>query len=62
MISVGIDVSKEKSMICIFKPNEDEAVYQFILKKEMEGKPKKVAKIVGLNKLLRIYCARVMEF
>ena len=42
------------------KPKED-AVYQFILKKEDEGKPKKVAKIAGLNKFLRIYYARVKE-
>lgn len=41
-------------------PN-DSAVYEFILKKEQEGKPKRVAKIAGLNKFLRIYYARVME-
>ena len=40
---------------------EDSAVYHFILKKEAEGKPKKVAKIAGLNKFLRIYYARVRE-
>ena len=40
---------------------EDGAVHQFILKKEAEGKPKKVAKIAGLNKFLKIYYARVME-
>ncbi len=40
---------------------EDDAVYRFILKKEAEGKPRKVAKIAGLNKFLRIYYARVME-
>ena len=40
---------------------EDDAVYNFILKKESEGKPNKVAKIAGLNKFLRIYYARVME-
>lgn len=40
---------------------EDDAVYQFILKKESEGKSKKAAKIAGLNKFLRIYYARVME-
>ena len=39
---------------------KDNAVYQFILKKEAEGKAKKVAKIAGLNKFLRIYYARVM--
>ena len=40
---------------------EDSAVYHFILKKESEGKPKKVAKIAGLNKFLRIYYSRVQE-
>lgn len=40
---------------------ENDAVYEFILKKELEGKPKKVAKIAGLNKFLRIYYARVSE-
>lgn len=40
---------------------EDDAVYQFIIKKELEGKSKKAAKIAGLNKFLRIYYARVME-
>ena len=39
----------------------DNAVYLYILKKEQEGKPKKVAKIAGLNKFLRIYYSRVME-
>ncbi len=41
------------------KPKADTAVYQFMLKKEAEGKPKKVAKIAGLNKFLHIYYARV---
>ena len=41
------------------KPTEDNAVYLYIIKKEAEGKPKKVAKIAGLNKFLRIYYARV---
>lgn len=40
---------------------EDDAVYQFILKKEAEGKPKNVAKMAGVNKFLHIYYARVME-
>ena len=39
----------------------DTAVYDFMLKKEDEGKAKKVAKIAALNKFLRIYYARVME-
>ncbi len=34
-------------------------IYQYMLKKEEEGKAKKVAKIAGLNKFLRIYYARV---
>ena len=43
------------------KPKEDNAVYEYILKKEAEGKNKKLVKIAGLNKFLRIYYARVME-
>jgi len=43
------------------KPSHDNAVYLFMLKKESEGKAKKVAKIAALNKFLRIYYARVME-
>ncbi len=43
------------------KPTADSAVYDFMLKKEAEGKPKKVAKIAALNKFLRIYYARTME-
>lgn len=39
---------------------EDNVVYNYILKKEAEGKNKKAAKIAGLNKFLRIYYARVM--
>lgn len=42
-------------------PSNDSAVYDFMIKKEDEGKPKKVAKIAALNKFLRIYYARVME-
>ena len=40
---------------------KDDAVYNYILKKEGEGKNKKHAKIAGLNKFLRIYYARVMS-
>lgn len=40
---------------------EDDVVYRFMIKKENEGKAKKVAKIAGLNKFLRIYYARVRE-
>ena len=45
----------------VIKPTKDSAVYDFIIKKENEGKPKRVAKIAGFNKFLRIYYARVME-
>ena len=43
------------------KPKEDNAVYEDMLKKEAEGKNKKLVKIAGLNKFLRIYYARVIE-
>lgn len=43
------------------RPKEDNAVYEFIKKKESEGKRKRTAKIAGLNKFLRIYYARVKE-
>lgn len=43
------------------KPATDATVYDYLLKKEAEGKPPRVAKIAALNKLLRIYCARVKE-
>lgn len=43
----------------IVKPEQDNTVYLYMLKKESEGKAKKVAKIAALNKFLRIYYARV---
>lgn len=43
------------------KPSQDATVYLFMLKKEAEGKPKKVAKLAALNKFLCIYYARVKE-
>ena len=39
----------------------DDPVYLFMTKKEEEGKPYNVAKMVGVNKFLRIYYARAME-
>lgn len=45
--------------IKITKPSQDDAVYRFMMKKESEGKPKKVAKVAAFNKFLRIYYARV---
>ncbi|MPM81328.1 hypothetical protein SDC9_128380 [bioreactor metagenome] len=38
---------------------ENDVVYQFMLKKEAEEKPKNVAKMAGVNKFLHIYYARV---
>ncbi len=43
------------------KPTNDSSVYDYIVKKENEGKPMDVCKIAGLNKFLRIYYARVKE-
>jgi len=52
-----------ETMRCLktHKAPADDAVYNFIIKKEQEGKAKRSAKIAGLNKFLRIYYARVME-
>ena len=36
-------------------------VYDYMLKKEAEGKPRKVAKIAALKKFLRIVYARIKE-
>lgn len=43
------------------KPNKDTTVYDFICKKDSEGKPYNVSLIAGCNKFLRIYYARVKE-
>lgn len=45
----------------VVHPQTDNAVYQYLIKKESEGKPLKVAKIAALNKFLRIYYSRVKE-
>ena len=51
-----------ETMRCIkTRPRPDDPVYQYVIKKEAEGKAKKSAKIAGLNKFLRIYYARVKE-
>lgn len=42
-------------------PKEDNAVYEDMVKKEVEVRNKKLVKVAGLNKFLRIYYARVME-
>lgn len=41
--------------------NPENPVYCYMVKKEEEGKAKKVSKFAGLNKFLRIYYARVIE-
>ena len=56
MRKIGYEVMKCLKSV---KPKEDNAVYLYMLKKEEEGKAKKVAKIAALNKFLRIYYARV---
>lgn len=53
---VGYEIMRN---LKICKPKNDNAVYEYIVKKEAEGKAKMVAKIAGLNKFLRIYYARV---
>lgn len=55
---IGYEVMKCLKTV---KPTEDNAVYLYMLKKEEEGKAKKVAKIAALNKFLRIYYARVKK-
>jgi transposase len=45
----------------VAKPVQDNAVYLYMIKKENEGKHRRVAKIAALNKFLRIYYARVKE-
>lgn len=51
-----------EAMQCISRVrSENSEIYRYIIKKENEGKPKKVAKIAGLNKFLRIYYARVRD-
>lgn len=42
-------------------PTEDSAVYEYMLKKGAEGKNKKLVKIAGVNKFLKIYYARVID-
>ena len=56
-------VGYELMMVLKMHPNvfKGDPVYEFIVKKECEGKPKRVAKIAGLNKFLRIYYAKVKE-
>lgn len=51
-----------QAMKCMMSAKRlDNPIYCYMIKKEEEGKAKKVCKIAGLNKFLRIYYARVME-
>lgn len=52
----GFEIMKSLKTV---KPSQDSSVYDFMLKKESEGKALKVCKIAGFNKFLRIYYARV---
>ena len=54
----GFEIMKSLKAI---KPENDSSVYDYIIKKESEGKAVKVCMIAGLNKFLRIYYARVKE-
>ena len=47
----GYEIMKSIKTSC----NENSEIKVYILKKESEGKAKKVAKIAGLNKFLRMY-------
>ncbi|HGD5599513.1 TPA: IS110 family transposase [Streptococcus agalactiae] len=50
-----------QAMKCMMSTkNPENEIYNYMIKKEKEGKAKKVCKFAGLNKFLRIYFARVM--
>ena len=40
--------------------NPENEIYLYMVKKEKDGKAKKICKFVGLNKFLRTYYAKVM--
>ncbi|WP_159560844.1 IS110 family transposase [Streptococcus halichoeri] len=51
-----------QAMKCMMSAkNQDNEIYLYMIKKEKEGKPRKVCKFAGLNKFLRIYYAKVMQ-
>ena len=51
-----------QAMKCMMSAkNSENEIYNYMIKKEKEGKAKKVCKFAGLNKFLRIYYARVMK-
>ena len=50
-----------QAMKCMMSTkNPGNEIYNYMIKKEKEGKAKKICKFAGLNKFLRIYYARVM--
>lgn len=50
-----------QAMKCMMSTkNPENEIYNYMIKKEKEGKAKKICKFAGLNKFLRIYYARVM--
>ena len=50
-----------QAMKCMMSTkNPENEIYNYMIKKEKEGKAKKVCKFAGLNKFLRIYYARVI--
>lgn len=53
----GYEIMKAIKTSC----GEGVELYDYIMKKEMEGKPKKVAKIAGLNKFLRQYYGAIKK-
>ena len=55
-------IHKEVRKMIFFYIRHGDPVYDFIKKKQNEGKACKVAKIAGFNKFLRIYYARVTEY
>ena len=63
VVCAAVTSSTYEGMRCLKsnKEPEDNVVYQYVIKKEIEGKPKKVAKMAGVNKFLKIYYARVKE-
>lgn len=50
-----------QAMKCMMSAKDSENdIYLYMVKKEKDGKAKKVCKFAGLNKFLRIYYAKVM--
>ncbi|MDU5376717.1 IS110 family transposase [Peptoniphilus lacydonensis] len=51
-----------QAMKCMMSAKDEEnEIYKYMIKKEREGKTKKVCTFAGLNKFLRVYYTRVMK-